>query len=81
MALRKRKHPLIPLVVWLGVALACATLALAFVLAQVAGQDKQLESAHAAGMELGQQMCLGLRSELERRPARKPASHPLGGLL
>lgn len=81
MALRKRKHPLIPLVVWLGVALACATSALAIALARVASQDEQLDGAHAAGMELGQQMCLGLRSELERKPARKSAAPPLGGLL
>lgn len=78
---RKRKHPLIPLVVWLGVALAGAMSALAIVLSQVAGHDEQLDRAHAAGMELGQQMCLGLRSELERQPARKPAALALGGLL
>jgi len=74
---RRRKHPLIPLVVWLGVALACTMSSLAIVLSQVADQDEQLERAHAAGMELGQQMCLGLRSELER----KPAALALGGLL
>jgi len=78
---RRRNHPLIPIVVWLGVALACCLFALVLVLVRTAGQDEQLDRAHTAGMELGQQMCLGLRSELERAPVRAPAVHALGGLL
>ena len=73
----KRRHPLIPLVVWLGVAVTALLLALAFVISQRDVADVQLERAHLAGMELGQQMCLGFRSEMQRAPAQQ--SH--GGLL
>ena len=82
---RRRNHPLIPIVVWLGVALACCLFALVLVLIRTAGQDEQLDRAHTAGMELGQQMCFGFRGELERGQAARPAAVPQprrgGGLL
>lgn len=67
----KRRHPLIPLVVWLGVAVTALLFALTFVISQRDVADVQLEHAHLAGMELGQQMCLGFRREMQRAPARK----------
>ena len=73
----KRRHPLIPLVIWLGVAVTALLLALAFVISQRDVADVQLDRAHMAGMELGQQMCLGFRSEMQRAPARQGR----GGLL
>lgn len=81
MTRRRRIHPLVPLVVWLGVALTCTVLALAIVLARSAQQDEQLDAAHLAGMELGQQMCLGFQSEMQRQPAIKPAQRLPGGQL
>lgn len=78
----KRRHPMTWLVVWLAVALLAALLALVAVVAHLPA-DKQLNSAHLAGMELGQQMCLGFRSEMERiaRPAAAPLQPQRGGLL
>lgn len=78
---RRRNHPLIPIVVWLGVALACCLFALVLVLVRTADQDERLDRAHTAGMELGQQMCLGLRPEIGRAPVGAPVARGLGGLL
>lgn len=77
----KRRHPLVPLVIWLGVAVAALLFALVFVVSQRDVADVQLDRAHMAGMELGQQMCLGFRSEMQRAPAAKPAARQSGGLL
>ena len=79
----KRRHPLTSLVLWLG--LCCLVLLLAFVwvVSQRDVAEVQLDRAHLAGMELGQTMCLGFRSEMERaaRPATAPAATQRGGLL
>lgn len=77
---RRRIHPLVPLVVWLGMSFACALFALAAVLAQTADHERQLDAAHAEGMRLGQQLCQGYRQELQRAPASLPAPRK-GGLL
>ena len=77
-----QKEFLAALLVWLSVSLALALAALVIVIVHAnAGTDAAFDRAHLAGMELGQQMCLGLRSELERAPAPQPAARPLGGLL
>lgn len=65
---------------WLAASIAYVMLALTMALAR-AGYDARLDRVHAAGMELGQQMCLGLRPEAERRPAPRSAGPALGGLL
>lgn len=59
--MRKRRHPLIPLVLWLAVALFASTAALAMVIASMHASEAELDSAHLQGMELGQRMCGGLR--------------------
>lgn len=64
------------LVVWLGVTVVALLLAVVTALAKQP-TDEQLDSAHLAGMELGQQMCLGFRSEKDRAAARRHS----GGLL
>lgn len=73
---RKRNHPLVALVAWLGVSLAAAVLALVMAL-RTPPSAEQLNAAHIDGMALGQQMCLGLRPEPSRQPqpaARVPAA-------
>lgn len=80
--MKRRAHPITGLVVWLAVALVAALFALAAVVAQLPA-DQQLDRAHLAGMELGQQMCIGFKSEMERGP-RPAAAQPApqgGGLL
>ena len=80
---RRRVHPMAALVCWLAVAVVVLLFALVIVSAELAQRDVadvQLDRAHLAGMELGQQMCLGLRGELERGRAARPARHS-GGLL
>lgn len=74
--MKRRVHPMTSLVVWLGVTVVALLLALVTVLARLPS-DLQLDSAHLAGMELGQQMCLGFLSEKERAAVRRPS----GGLL
>ncbi len=59
--MKRRRHPLIPLVLWLAVALFASTAALATVIASMHASDAELDSAHLQGMELGQRMCGGLR--------------------
>lgn len=80
--MKRRVHPMTWLVVWLAIALVAALFALVAVVAQLPA-DQQLDRAHLAGMELGQQMCLGFRSEMERaaRPAAVPVQPQRGGLL
>lgn len=79
----KRRHPLTALVLWLGLCCLVLLLALVWVVSQRDVADVQLDRAHLAGMELGQTMCLGFRSEMERaaRPATAPAATQRGGLL
>lgn len=79
----KRRHPMTWLVVWLAVALLAALLALVWVVSQRDVADTQLNRAHWAGMELGQQMCLGFRSQMERgpQPAAAAVQPQRGGLL
>lgn len=79
----KRRHPLTALVLWLGLCCLVLLLALVWVVSQRDVADVQLDRAHLAGMELGQSMCLGFRSEMERaaRPATAPAATQRGGLL
>ena len=79
----KRRHPLTSLVLWRGLCCLVLLLALVWVVSQRDVAEVQLDRAHLAGMELGQTMCLGFRSEMERaaRPATAPAATQRGGLL
>lgn len=54
---RKRKHPLVPLVLWLGLSLITCLMALVYVLGQLP-DSKQLEATHTAGMKYGYELCL-----------------------
>lgn len=66
---RKRKHPLIPLVLWLGVSLVASLMALVYVLGQLPSASL-LESTHSAGMQHGYAMCLAWEeSSQEVKPA------------
>lgn len=79
----KRRHPLTALVLWLGMCCLVLLFTLVWVVAQRDVAEVQLDRAHLAGMELGQTMCLGFRSEMERaaRPAAGTAVPGRGGLL
>ena len=59
--MKRRRHPLIPLVLWLAVALLASLAALVMVIASMRASEAELDSAHLQGMELGQRMCGGLR--------------------
>jgi hypothetical protein len=80
---RRRIHPMTALVCWLAVAVVGLLFALVWVVSQRDVADLQLDRAHLAGMELGQRMCEGFRSEMEHgaRPAAAPAVPGRGGLL
>lgn len=79
----KRRHPLTALVLWLGLCVLALLFALVWVVSKRDVAEVQLDRAHLAGMELGQTMCLGFRSEIERaaRPAAAPSAIHRGGLL
>ena len=81
----KRRNPLTALVLWLGMCCVVLLLALVWVVSQRDVAEVQLDRAHLAGMELGQTMCLGFRSEMERGQVVQPAAVPQprrgGGLL
>lgn len=79
----KRRHPLTALVLWLGLCVVALLFTLVWVVSKRDVAEVQLDRAHLAGMELGQTMCLGFRSEIERaaRPAAVPATPSRGGLL
>ena len=81
--MKRRVHPMTWLVGWLAVALVATLFTLVWVVSQRDVAEVQLDRAHLAGMELGQTMCLGFRSEMERaaRPAAAPAVPGRGGLL
>jgi len=53
---KRRRHPLALLIVWLGMALATALLALAWAIG-AAPADEQLDSAYNAGMGQGYLLC------------------------
>lgn len=79
----KRRHPLTALVLWLGLCVVVLLFALVWVVSERDVAGVQLDRAHLAGMELGQTMCQGFRSEMEHGP-RPAAAQPLqkrGGLL
>lgn len=77
----RRRHPMTSLVVWLGVTVLTLLLTLVWVVARRDVSELQLDRAHLAGMELGQTMCLGFRSEIERSAVQAPAQRKSGGLL
>lgn len=81
--MKRRVHPMTWLVGWLAVALVATLFTLVWVVSKRDVAEVQLDRAHLAGMELGQTMCLGFRSEMERatRPAAAPAATQRGGLL
>lgn len=81
--MKRRVHPMTWLVGWLAVALLAALFTLVWVVSKRDVAEVQLDRAHLAGMELGQTMCLGFRSEMERaaRQAVAPAATHRGGLL
>lgn len=76
---RRRKHPLVPLVTWLAVALVCCLLALVVVLRMASEHGEQLDNAHRSGMVLGEALCNGFRAEVERAP--RPTVRLQKGLL
>lgn len=82
---RRRFHPLAALVCWMAVGIVALLFTLVWVVSKRDVAEVQLDRAHWAGMELGQTMCLGFRSELDRGLAVKPAAAPQprrgGGLL
>ncbi|MBD9395754.1 hypothetical protein [Acidovorax sp. ACV01] len=78
---RRRVHPFTWLVFWLGITVTALVLALVWVVSNRDVSEVQLNRAHLAGMELGQTMCLGFRSELERSASPQPAPRKSGGLL
>lgn len=63
---RRRLHPLVPLVLWLGVSLVACLMALVYVLCQLP-TSKQLESTHTAGMKSGYELCLAWQEEQQER--------------
>lgn len=83
--MKRRVHPMTWLVGWLAVALVATLFTLVWVVSKRDVAEVQLDRAHLAGMELGQTMCLGFRSEMERGQAVQPAAVPQprrgGGLL
>lgn len=81
--MKRRAHPMTALVLWLGLCVVVLLFALVWVVSERDVAEVQLDRAHLAGMELGQTMCLGFRSEMDRaaRPAAAPAVPGRGGLL
>ena len=81
--MKRRAHPMTALVLWLGLGVVVLLFALVWVVSERDVAEVQLDRAHLAGMELGQTMCLGFRSEMDRaaRPAAAPAVPGRGGLL
>ncbi len=81
----KRRHPMTALVLWLAAFSLALLCTLVWVISQRDVAEVQLDRAHMAGMELGQTMCLGFRSEMERGQVVQPAAVPQprlgGGLL
>ena len=70
---RKRKHPLVHLVVWLGVCLVMALLALLIVASQLPASDV-LDRTFLDGMAEGNVMCLDLERQFDSGTEPKPAA-------
>lgn len=76
----KRVHPMTALACWLGIALCATLLAFAWVVASgTTPSHAQLNAAHLAGVELGNNMCVSFRDELGRNQARSAARAPALG--
>lgn len=82
---RKRNHPLVHLVVWLGIALTMSILGLVVVAARLPAADV-LDRTFLDGMAEGNVMCLDLERQFEsaaepKPAARAPAPGKKGGLI
>ncbi|GKT21702.1 hypothetical protein [Acidovorax sp. SUPP3334] len=75
--MKVRRYPRIPLVVVLSALVLVLTTALVIAAAEIYKLDTRMDRIHLQGMAVGQQMCLGIRPELDRLPARRIG----GGLL
>lgn len=67
----RRKHPLIPLVIWLVLALVFTLFALLIAIG-TPPSDEQLDRAHADGMAMGYQMCPQIAQPAVRMPSHQP---------
>lgn len=72
-----RRYPRVPLVVLLSALVMVLTTMLLIAAAEIYKLDTRMDRVHLQGMAVGQQMCLGIRPELDRLPARRIG----GGLL
>jgi len=70
---RKRKHPLVHLVVWLGISLAMSMLLLVIVAARLPTADV-LDRTFWDGMAEGNVMCLDLERQFDSATEPKPAA-------
>ena len=70
---RKRNHPWASLVLWLGVALFFATLALVIVVFQLPASDV-LDRTFTDGMHEGNVMCMDLERQFNPAAEAKPAA-------
>lgn len=70
---KKRVHPMTQLVIWLGVALIAALLALVHVVGRLPSAQ-ELESSHLAGMRVGYSMCLGFKESVHEEPRARLTS-------
>ena len=77
-ARRKRRHPLIELVIWLALSLLATLAALVWVVYQLPA-DAQLESTHMAGMRVGYGLCLDDKEQKKEQRIVKPVL--IGGSL
>lgn len=82
---RKRNHPLVHLVLWLGISLTMSILGLVIVVSQLPASDA-LDRTFMDGMAEGNVMCLDLErqfdSAAEPKPAaRVPTPNVKGGLI
>lgn len=82
---RKRNHPLVHLVVWLGIALTMSILGLVIVAARLPAADV-LDRTFLDGMAEGNVMCLDLERQFDpaadpKPAARVPTPAKKGGLI
>ena len=70
---RKRNHPLVHLVVWLGISLAMAILGLVIVASRLPAADA-LDRTFLDGMAEGNTMCLDLERQFDSAAEPKPAA-------
>lgn len=68
--MKKRQHPLVPLVAWLGCGLVASLMALVWVIGQLP-EDRHLARVHLDGMKEGYSLCLAYNeaTQEERKPA------------